>query len=306
MTNVRFDGVNASIALPMHTDFSPDYESLRRYVRWIVDQGVIGLTINADTGEGAHLSIPERLRVTEVVKDEAGDTITVVSGVIASYTAQAVDIATQLKSAGADALLVFGIPAFQGLPLPPEIPYGYFAAIGEVGLPLVAFNLTPALGGVVYGPEILTRLADVPMLAALKEASFDAKAFVESRDAIRSASRPIAFLTGCDNFIYESFVLGVDGCLLGYAGLAAALTKQVLDLVHTHRFAEAEQINREQLQPLAEAMFSAPARNSRTRIKEGLVMLGIIPSAAVRPPMLPISDAERRAMRDTMIRAGLL
>jgi 4-hydroxy-tetrahydrodipicolinate synthase len=290
----------------MHADFTPDYASLRRYVRWIVEQGAIGLTINADTGEGAHLSIPERLRVTEVVKDEAGSGVTVVSGLIASYTAQAVDIAKQLKSAGADALLVFGIPAFQGLPLPPELPYGYFAAIGEVGLPLVAFNLTPALGGVVFGPDVIARLVDVPALAALKEASFDAKAFVESRNAIRGAGRPIAFLSGCDNFIYESFVLGVDGCLLGYAGLAPRLTKQVLDLVHAHRFAEAEQINREMMQPLAEVMFGAPARNSRTRIKEGLVMLGIIPSAAVRPPMLALDDVERSAMRDAMLRAGLL
>jgi len=302
----RFVGVNASLALPMTRDFQPDYEGLRRYARWIADQGAVAVTINADTGEGAHLTLAERVRVVETVKDELGDGVLVVSGLIAAYTDQAVELARALADAGADALLVFGIPAFNGRPLPPELPYRYFAAVGEVGLPLIGFNLTPALGGVVFEPDVVARLADVAPLHALKEASFDASIYVATRDALRAAAPDVAFLSGCDNFMYESFVLGADGCLLGYAGLAAELTREVFEAVRESRFPDAERLNRERMQPLAEVLFGAPVRNSRARIKEGLRLLGLFEHTGVRPPLLGLDDAEKQALRAAMQRAGLL
>jgi 4-hydroxy-tetrahydrodipicolinate synthase len=302
----RYAGVNASMALPMDAGFRPDLDALRRYARWLADQGVIAVSVNADTGEGAHLTVAERVEVVDAVKDEVGDEVAVVSGLIAAYTDQAVEIATALRDAGADGLLVFGIPAFSGRPLPPELVHRYFGAVGEVGLPLIAFNLTPALGGVVFEPEVIARLTDVAELHALKEASFDASAYVTSRDALRVAAPDVAFLSGCDNFMYESFVLGADGALLGYAGLAATLTREVLDAVAEGRFEHAQRLNRERMQPLAEVLFGAPVRNSRARIKEGLRLLGVIDEVAVRPPLLPLADGERAALRAAMERAGLL
>lgn len=302
----RYAGVNASMALPMTARFEPDLEALRRYARWLAEQGVIAVTVNADTGEGAHLTLAERVAVVETVKDELGDSVAVVSGLIAAYTEQAVEIAGALRDAGADGLLMFGIPAFNGRPLPPELVVRYFAAVGEVGLPLIGFNLTPSLGGVVLEPDALARLTEVAQLAAFKEASFDAAAYVASRDALRAAAPDVAFLSGCDNFMHESFVLGADGALLGYAGLAAALTRAVFEADRDGRFAEAQQLNRERMQPLAEVLFGAPVRNSRARIKEGLKLLGVIDEVAVRPPLLGLDDAERAALRTAMEKAGLL
>jgi 4-hydroxy-tetrahydrodipicolinate synthase len=303
---LRYDGVNASMALPMTADFRPDLGALRRYARWLADQGVIAVTVNADTGEGAHLSVEERIDVVRAAKEELGDDVAVVCGLIASHTAQALQLASALRDAGADALLVFGVPAFNGRPLPPEIVYHYFAALGQVGVPLIGFSLTPALGGVVFEPDVLNRLTDVAELHAVKEASFDAVAYVTSRDALRAAAPDVALLSGCDNFMCESFVLGADGALLGYAGLAADLTRQVFEAVRDGRFQEAQRMSRERMQPLAEVLFGAPVRNSRARIKEGLRLLGVIEEAAVRPPLLALDDGERRAVRVAMERARLL
>ncbi|WP_219469170.1 dihydrodipicolinate synthase family protein [Nonomuraea rhizosphaerae] len=302
----RYGGVNASMALPMTADHRPDLGALRRYARWLADQGVIAVTVNADTGEGAHLTPAERVAVVETVKDEVGQGVGVVSGLIAAYTEQAVEIAKALRDAGADALLVFSIPAFTGSPLPPELVHRYFAAIGEVGLPLIAFNLTPSLGGVILRPDVIRRLTDVAELQAVKEASFDAATYVSTRDALRAAAPDVAFLSGCDTFMYESFVLGADGALLGYAGLAAALTVRIFGDVRDGRYAQAQRLNRERMQPLAEVLFGAPVRNSRARIKEGLRLLGVIDEVAVRPPLLGLDDAERTALRTAMERAGLL
>lgn len=301
-----YAGVNASLALPMTPEGNPDLDGLRRYASWIADQGVIGVTVNADTGEGAHLSAAERVAVVETVKSEIGDRLMVASGLIASHTSQAVEIAEALRDAGADSLLIFSIPAFAGQPLAAELVYRYFAAIGDVGLPLIAFNLTPSLGGVILSPEVIARLADVAPLQAIKEASFDATCYVRTRDAIRQTDSDIAFLSGCDNFMYESFVLGADGALLGYAGLAAELTKRVFDLVLSGDYLAAEQLSREKMQPLAQVMFGAPMRNSRARIKEGLRLLGLIEHADVRPPLLNLDAGERGAIRAAMSVAGLL
>jgi 4-hydroxy-tetrahydrodipicolinate synthase len=240
------------------------------------------------------------------VKEEVGDEVEVVSGLIAAYTAQATEMAEALRGAGADGLLVFSIPSFAGLPLPPEMVYRYYAAIGEVGLPMIAFNLTPSLGGVVLEPEAISRLCEVAPLAALKEASFDAVSYVRTRDALRFAAPDVAFLSGCDNFIYESFELGADGALLGYAGLAPALTREVLEAVRDGHHEEARRLARERLQPLAEAMFAQPMRNSRARIKYGLQLLGLIDEVAVRPPLIHLDQRERVAMREAMVRAEIL
>jgi 4-hydroxy-tetrahydrodipicolinate synthase len=302
----RYAGVNASLALPMTPAFDPDEDGLRRYARWIAARGASAVTVNADTGEGAHLTPAERIRVVEVVKDEVGDRVRVVSGLIATYTEQAVVTARELKAAGADELLVFGIPAFQGHPLDPELVYGYHAAIGEVGLPLIGFSLTPALGGVVFEPEVLARLADVPALAAFKEASFDPRSYVRSRDALRAAAPDVAFLSGCDTFIPESAVLGAHGCLLGYAGLAPDLTAAVFEHARAGRAAEALALGRERMEPLARALYAEPVRDSRVRIKEGLKLLGLIDCVAMRPPLLGIGERERSRLRDAMAVAGLL
>jgi 4-hydroxy-tetrahydrodipicolinate synthase len=302
----RYRGVNASMALPMTADYAPDLQALRRYARWLADQGMIAVTVNADTGEGAHLNLRERLDVVDAVKDEIGDQVTVVSGLIATYTDQAVQLAAELKGAGADALLVFSIPAFAGQPLPPELVYRYYAAVGEVGLPLIGFNLTPTLGGVIFEPDVISRISEVAQLDAVKEASFDPLAYLRTRDALRATDPGIALLSGCDNFMYESFALGAEGALLGYAGLAGELTRHVFETVKAGDLAKAEQINRDCMQPLADVLFGAPVRNSRVRIKKRLKMLGLIDEVAIRPPLLGLSEHERQTLRAAMTQAGLL
>jgi 4-hydroxy-tetrahydrodipicolinate synthase len=117
--------------------------------------------------------------------------------------------------------------------------------------------------------------------------------------------RPIAFLTGNDNFIFESFVLGAVGALIG---MAAVATRQQVDMVAAWGAgdrARAEALY-EDLGPLIRAVFRAPVRDYRARVKEALAMQGIIPAATVRAPLLPVSDADRAAIRAGLARLGLL
>jgi 4-hydroxy-tetrahydrodipicolinate synthase len=299
-------GLIPATVLPMTDDAQIDEAGLRKYIRHVAKAEPKALAINVDTGEGPHLWPKERLRVLELVLEEVGDRIPIVAGLGAQFTDQAVALAREFKDVGAHALLVFPISAYQGLPLDPEVPVRYHAAIGDAtGLPLILFQLQPALGGVNFEPETLSRLCKVTQVAAIKEASFDRQLFVEVRDAVKAARNDCVLLTGNDNFIYESFLLGAEGALIGFGAVA---TKQQVDLIAhalAGRNAEARGIM-ERLTPLVDAIFAPPIRNYRARCKAALVMQGILDRETVRPPLLPISAGEREGIRKALIFAGEL
>ncbi len=303
---IDFNGLIPATVLPMTEDARIDEPALRGYMRHVEQATIHAVAINVDTGEAPHLTHEERVRVLEIVVDEIGDRVPVIAGLPAQFTEQAVSFGRDYKKAGASALLVFPISAYQGAPLEPELVLRYHAAVGDgVDLPLVLFNLTPSLGGVLLSPEIIEKLCGLAHVVAIKDASFDARTFVEVAAAVRQQTRPIAVLTGDDDFIYESFVLGADGALLGFGAVPTRQLAEMVDLAVAGRLEESKAIM-DRLTPLERAMFAPPIRDYRARAKEALVMQGIIPRAVVREPLLPVSDSARESMRSAMVLAGEL
>ncbi|KUO43201.1 MAG: hypothetical protein APU95_01750 [Hadesarchaea archaeon YNP_N21] len=306
MEKADLSGIIPATILPMKKDYTIDEDSLENYVKWISDFKIIGLAVNVDTGEGPHLHEDERKRVLEVVKEIVKSRKIVIAGVPARFTSEALKIAADAKQAGADALLVFPAPSFAGQPLPVQIPYEYHKAIGDsVDLPIILFQLRPVLGGVEYTSDCLAKLTEIRQVVALKDASFDAKKFVETIRALRRAPRRITLLTGNDDFILESFLLGADGALLGFGALVPDLLVEMFDCVKKQKLDEAKAIA-DRLKPLVDVIFAEPVRDYRARIKEALTMLGVIKTAHVRPPLLPISDQERRRIKETLKKVGIL
>jgi len=306
MRDLDLRGITPAIVTPMTPDDSLDLPALRRYVEWLVAQGPIALAINVDTGEGPHLTANERRQIIETVKDVVRGRCLVVGGVAGPSTAQGAANARDAQAAGADALLVFPIPAFLGQPLKPEVAYRYHAALAEaVDIPLILFQLQPALGGVLYTTETLHRLIEISSVIAIKEASFDAMRFLQVKAALESASRKITLLTGNDNFICESMILGAEGALLGFSTLGTREQVAMLEAVKRDDIAGARTIG-DRLQPLANVIFAPPVTDYRARTKEALKMLGVIESTTVRPPLLPLDEVERTAVQRALERAGLL
>lgn len=306
MERIDMKGVIAAIVTPMREDFSVDEGSLRRYVKWLTSQEVTGLAVNVDTGEGPHLSAEERLHVLEIVAEEVGDDALIVAGLAGSFTAQAARSAADAARAGAEALLVFPISAYQGEPLDPEVPARYHGAVHDAsGLPLIAFQLQPALGGVNFSIEVLARLMTVDGVVAIKEASFDAKRFVETARAVRSVAPGCIVLNGNDNFLLEAYVLGADGALLGFGTLAAGQQVEMLDAFRAGDVERSKGLAAV-LQPLCDAIFAPPVRDYRARLKHALTTLGVIDLPHVRPPLLPLSSEEAENVDRALKEAALL
>ena len=148
---LNLSGLIPATVLPMHEDDTVDEESLRSYISWVAAQGPVALAINVDTGEGPHLTHDEKVRVLQIVR--ATTELPIVAGLAGPSTSAARRQAEEFKEAGADAFLVFPIPAYLSDPLDPRVPVKYHEAIAEIGLPLVLFQLQPALAGLNYDPD---------------------------------------------------------------------------------------------------------------------------------------------------------
>ncbi|HKY54225.1 MAG TPA: dihydrodipicolinate synthase family protein, partial [Anaerolineales bacterium] len=291
MNDIDLRGIIPAIVTPMTSEGELDLPALRHYVQWLAEQGPVALAVNVDTGEGPHLTADEKRQTLETVAEAVAGKCKVIGGVAGPSTAQGVANARAAQAAGADALLVFPISAFLGQPLNPEVPYRYHAAIAEaVDVPLILFQLQPALGGVLYTAEILHKLIKIPSVTAIKEASFDAMRFLQVKAALESASRKITFLTGNDNFICESFILGAEGALLGFSTLGTREQVMMLEAVRSGDIAQARELG-SRLQPLADIIFAPPVTDYRARTKEALKMLGILENTTVRPPLVPIPES---------------
>ena len=300
---LNLDGLIPATVLPMHVDGSIDEDGLRSYIGWIDRQGPVALAINVDTGEGPHLTHDEKIQVLKIVRDVTD--LPIVAGLAGPSTDAAVRQARDFKAAGANALLVFPIPAYLSEPLDPRIPVHYHEAIAQVGLPLILFQLQPALAGLNYEPDTIRAMASVEGVVAIKEASFDARRFVETARILADLPRSIALLTGNDNFILESFMLGATGALIGFGAVMTQEQVDMIDAWRGGRIDEAKALGR-RVQRLADVVFAPPVGDYRVRLKECLRILGVLEAAHVRKPLLPITDADRARLADVLREVGLL
>jgi len=306
MTSFTLKGIVAAPVLPMLPDASIDWTSLRSYVRWIADQRPTAIAMNMDASEGPSLEREEQLDVLRVCREVIAGDVPLFSGLIAGSTQAAVRWGDVLKDAGAQALAIFPpFPTFLGNPVPAEMIYAYHKAIADgVGLPLIAFQFPKAFGP-DFPPETLARLATIPEIIGLKEASFDTTKTIETIAAARALPRKLGIMTGSDTFICEAMVMGCDGALIGFASTATRELIEMQSAVEAKDFVRAFAIW-DRLGPLARYAWRAPIRDYRPRMKEVLVMQRLIAHATVRAPQLGVDDAERAELRRLAEFAGLL
>jgi 4-hydroxy-tetrahydrodipicolinate synthase len=308
MNSLNLNGIIPATIVPMRQDYSIDIEALRHYLEWVLSTGPVGLAVNADTGEGPYLMAEERALVIRTAREVAAGQCAIVAGVGGPSTLAAIANAKAAREAGADALIVFPTAAFLNDPLDVRIPYEYHRAIAEAaGLPLVAFQLGPIFGGVNYPPEALENLLRLPQITAIKDASFDAQRFSLMRDIVRQADHPITLLTGNDNFLLESFLLGAQGGLLGYAAVGVGLLIEMLNAVTSKDFERAAAMQG-RVQGFCDYIYGRPIGDYRARCKVALVHMGLLTpeQTFVRPPFLSLWEAENDAARRAVEQAGLL
>jgi 4-hydroxy-tetrahydrodipicolinate synthase len=304
---LRFTGIMPANILPFTADLEIDEPAYRRHLRWLADtRGVTGLVVNGHAAEVSSLSREERKRALAIALDEVGDRCPLVAGVYTDGTAEAVALARDAKAGGARGVLVFPPTLFTwGAQLKPDMAIRHFAEIAAgADLPIVVFQYPPA-SGVGYTPETLARLAEIPQVAAVKEWSNEIVAFERGMRAVRATGRPVSILSAFTMSMMATFLLGADGAISGMGSVAADLKVELFEACGKGDVEAARAIN-DRLDPLVRVFYAPPFVDMHNRMKEALVLLGRIPAAHVRPPLTPVSAAEREAIRRALVAAKLM
>jgi 4-hydroxy-tetrahydrodipicolinate synthase len=229
----------------------------------------------------------------------------VVAGVYSDGTREAVELAREAKVEGAAGVLVFPPTLFMwGAQNKPDMVMRHFSEIAAgADLPIIVFEYPPA-SGIGYAPETLARLTEIPQVAGVKDWSNDIVAFERNLRALRATGRPVAMLSSFTMSLMSTFLLGADGAISGMGSVTADLQGELFDLCQKGDVDGARRVN-DRLDHLVRVFYAPPFVDMHNRMKEALVILGRIPAAHVRPPLTPVSDAERDAIRDALRAAGL-
>jgi 4-hydroxy-tetrahydrodipicolinate synthase len=299
-------GVIPAALLPFHEDLSIDAASYRSHLRDLASvEGISAITINAHATEVASCTFDEQKYVLEITQDEIGARVPIVNGIYAEGSLEAVRIAKMAHAGGASVLLVFpsGICTFGQRP---EMAVEHFKRIAEVtDLPLILFQY-PLAGGQGYPLATLLKIVEaVPTVRAIKDWSANPQLHERQIRALQSRTPPVTVLTTHSAWLLSSLVLGCNGLLSGSGSVIADLQAQLFRAVQANDLATARKLN-DRIWPTAEVFYTEPWVDMHNRMKEALVLLGRLPRAVVRPPLMKLSAAEIERIRQALVAAGLL
>jgi 4-hydroxy-tetrahydrodipicolinate synthase len=277
-----FTGCGTALVTPFKRDGSLDDAAVARLAKRQVDHGVHFLVPCGTTGESPTLSEDERVRVVEIVVREAAGRVPVLAGAGGYNTAEVIHAALRMKSAGADGIL--SVTPYYNRPTPDGLVAHYTAIAEAVRLPIIVYNV-PGRTGVNVDPATLSRLATVPFIAGVKEASGNVTQMCEI-----CASVPESFivLSGDDALTLPAMSVGGRGIVSVASNEAPAEMSRMVELAEAGDFAAARSIHT-RLLPLMQINF---VESNPIPVKAAMAMLGLI-EEHYRLPMVPPRQASR-------------
>jgi 4-hydroxy-tetrahydrodipicolinate synthase len=299
-------GVIPAVLLPFENDLSIDEANFRKHLRDVASvAGLSAVTINAHSTEVASCTFDEQRRVLDITQDEIGARLPIISGIWADGSVEAARLARMATQGGASALLVFP-PAPFTLGQSPAMALAHFKRIADAtDLPLIVFQY-PLATGQGYSKDALLQLCEqVPSIRAIKDWIGNVPHHEWHIRTLQNLSRPVNVLTTHSSWLFASLALGPNGLLSGSGSVIADLQAKLFRAVQTNDLEEAKRLN-ERIQPTARVFYADPFVDMHNRMKEALVLLGKLPRAVVRPPLVKLEGAEIARIRQALIEAGLL
>ena len=299
-------GVIPAVLLPFFDDLTIDEASFRAHLRDVAaTQGLSAITINAHSTEVGSCTFEEQKRVLAVAQDEIGGRLPIVNGIWADGSVEAARLAKMAEAGGASALLVFP-PAPFTLGQSPAMALAHFKRIADASdLPLIVFQY-PLATGQGYPKDTLLKLVDeVPSIRAIKDWIGNVPHHEWQIRTLQSLPRPVNVLSTHSAWLFSSLVLGCNGLLSGSGSVISDLQAKLFRAVQANDLAEAKRLN-DRIEPMARVFYADPFVDMHNRMKEALVLLGKLPRAVVRPPLVKIEAAEIAAIRAALIESGLL
>ena len=288
-------GSLVALITPMHADGSVDFERLNTLIDWHIANGTDGIVAVGTTGETATLSVQEHLKVMEATIKHVNKRIPVIAGTGANNTKEAIELSKSAEQLGADYTLsvvpYYNKPSQEGM-------YQHFKAIAEAtSIPMIVYNV-PGRTVVNMSNETILRLAQLPNIVGVKEASGDV-----ARDIslINSVPEGFAVYSGDDPTGLPFMLCGGHGVISVAANVAPKLFAQMCRAAINGDIAQAKKLN-EQLIPIYDVMFCEP---SPAAPKWAVAQLGLC-EEYVRLPIVPLTAASHEKVQAALKAAQLI
>ena len=287
-------GVMPALLTPFDAQQNIDRASLRRLVRFNIEQGVDGVYVGGSTGEAFVQSLSEREEVLEIVAEEAKGKITLIAHVGCVSTAESQQLAAAAKRYGFDA--VSAVTPFY-YPFSFEEHCDHYRAIIDSadGIPMVVYNI-PALSGVKLTLEQINQLVTLPGVGALKQTSGD----LYQMEQIRRAHPELVLYNGYDEIFASGLLAGADG---GIGSTYNIMAWRYLGIVQALK--EGDTAKAQQLQHECNKVIDLLVKVGVFRgLKTVLHYMDVLSVPLCRKPLAPVEDkfqAELKALAQQLM-----
>ena len=283
----QFTGVGTALITPFTKDGALDESAIKRLARRQIDGGVHFLSPCGTTGEAPTLSHRDKLRVVELVVEEANGRVPVLAGAGGYDTREVIELARDMERVGADGLLsvtpYYNKPTQEGL-------YQHFKAIAEsVSIPIVLYNV-PTRTSVNMSVETTLRLSEIPNIVATKEAAMNAEHW---STIVSSAREGFHLLSGDDPLTVAAMAVGGKGVVSVASNEAPAEMAQIVELCEKNDYAAARKLHH-WLYPLIQVNF---IETNPIPCKAAMAAMGLIEESYRLPMVAPSSMAREKIMR---------
>jgi 4-hydroxy-tetrahydrodipicolinate synthase len=291
----RWTGCGTALVTPFARDGSVDEQGVTRLARRQVEAGIHFLVPCGTTGESPTLSEDERVRIVELVVEEAAGRVPVLAGAGGYDTREVIHTALRMKRAGATGIL--SVTPYYNKPTPEGLFQHYSAIAGEVGLPIVLYNV-PGRTGCNIDVATLVRLSKVPGIVGVKEASGNISQMV---DICQAVGDDFLVLSGDDALTLPLMAIGGRGIISVASNEVPSEMSRMVELAEQNDFAAARRIHR-QLQPLMQVNF---VESNPVPVKSAMAAMGLL-EEVYRLPMVPPREPSRTRIRQVLNGLGLL
>lgn len=303
-----------AVPVPLLENGEIHLESQKNYVKWMNEQPVNAVAIWAHTGRGLNLSKEQRAVVFNEWRNGLDEEKLILCGVGAKlvdgisdeeYIQEAVDMAQEAKDLGANLIMQYAPTLFRGREDQDEMILRYHKEIAKVGLPMVAFYLYEAAGGVTYSLELLREIFKIENIIAIKMATLDSvMTYQDVSNMIKEENSDVALITGEDRMFGYTMMRGAKGALIGLSSIYTKLQKNMVNAYFDEdykTFIEKSEI----VDNLAEHTFYAPMEGYIERVLYILAKKGIIAMEAANDPFGPgVEDHERNRIDKFISKLG--
>ncbi len=287
-------GSIVALVTPMRDDGSVDFDALRRLIDWQIGEGTQCIGVVGTTGESPTVTVEEHCEIIRVAVEHTRARVPVMAGTGGNATAEAIELSRFALKVGADCTLsvvpYYNKPSQEGI-------YRHFKAIAEaVDIPMVLYNV-PSRTVADMQVETVLRLAQVPGIVGLKEASGD---IVRAAALIRDLPAGFSIYSGNDDSAVALMLLGGHGTVSVTANVAPRAVQALCTAALAGDAREATKLHL-RLLALHQALFVEP---SPAPTKWALAQLGRC-GAVVRLPILPLGESAKGAVAAAMRQAGI-